>query len=223
MLTRQLAMPFAVRKFAKPRQRRSRRAFVAFGQSGPYRLPHAVREQLQQLLTDFRNAEAAYALAVFLGRFWSSPNRLDLTFPIDRRALADHRDLQLTEAKIRGAIKTLERIGFLDRSVIEKGSKFRLKDSELHRKPIMFLFGAEFREAFSRANKRTKIANPARKALPSRVPAFGANSPKNKSPEPKVFLMGEVRKAADNEVQPAASNSRLEAALERWRMAFEKR
>src|SRR5215210_5283146 len=108
----QLAMPFGARKFQKPLQRRSRRKFVALGQNGPYRLPRAVQEQLEKALTDFRNADTAYALAVFLGRFWSSPNRLDLPFPIDRRALAHHQDLQLTEAKIRGAIKTLERAGF---------------------------------------------------------------------------------------------------------------
>src|SRR5687768_5494554 len=150
------------RKFEKL-QRRSRRKFTPSGQSGPYRLPHAVEEQLQRLLTDFRNAETAYALAVFLGRFWSSPNRLDLPFPVDRRALADHRDLQLSEAKIRGAIKTLERINFLDRTVIGKGSKFRSKGSELHRKPITFQFGSEFQGLFAKANKRTKMANQSRR------------------------------------------------------------
>src|SRR3954452_24656964 len=112
MLGLQRSMAFgATRKFGKPLQRRSRRPFVAFGQSGPYRLPHAVQEQLQKLLTGFRNAEAAYPLAVFLGRFWSSPNRLDVPFPIDRRALAHQHELQLTEAQIRGAIKTLEGAG----------------------------------------------------------------------------------------------------------------
>src|SRR3954462_4166840 len=124
MLGRQLAMPFAVRKFPKPLQRRSRRPFVPSGQSGPYRLPRAVQEQLEKSLTDFRNDATAYALAVFLGRFWSSPNRLDLPFPIDRRALAHHRDLDLSEAKIRGAIKTLERAGFLERAAVGKGSQF---------------------------------------------------------------------------------------------------
>src|SRR3954454_17837458 len=141
MLGRQLAMPFAVRKFEKPLQRRSRRQFIASGQNGPYRLPRAVQEQLEKSLKDFRNAETAYALAVFLGRFWSSPNRLDLPFPIDRRALSAHRDLDLSEAKIRGAIKTLERIGFLNRDAVGKGSKFRWKGDQLHRKPIAFQFG----------------------------------------------------------------------------------
>src|SRR3982751_7107778 len=111
MVACQLAIPFGTRKFQKPLQRRSRRPFTALGQSGTYRLPRAVQEQLEKSLTGFRNADTAYALAVFLGRFWSSPNRLDSPFPIDRRALAHHRDLDLSEAKIRGAIKTLERAG----------------------------------------------------------------------------------------------------------------
>src|SRR3954469_13125681 len=180
MLGRQLAMRFAARNFPKPLQRRSRRQFIASGQNGPYRLPRAVQEQLEKSLTGFRNADTAYALAVFLGRFWSSPNRLDVPFPIDRRALSSHRDLDLSEAKIRGAIKTLERVGFLDRAITGKGSKFRPKGSELHRKPISFQFGAEFREAFSRANKRTKVANPTRRVLPLRFPLSLTKSPKNK-------------------------------------------
>src|SRR4051812_18897792 len=85
VLACQLAMPFGARKFQRPLQRRSRRKFIALGQSGPYRLPRAIQEQLEKSLKDFRNAKTAYALAVFLGRFWSSPNRLDLPFPIDRR------------------------------------------------------------------------------------------------------------------------------------------
>src|SRR4051794_5249102 len=192
MLGRQLAMPFAVRKFEKPLQRRSRRQFIASGQNGPYRLPRAVQEQLEKSLKDFRNAETAYALAVFLGRFWSAPNRLDLPFPIDRRALSSHRDLDLSEAKIRGAIKTLERAGFLERAAVGKGSRFRRKGTELHRKPVLFQFGGEFRELFAKVNRHTKTGNPTRRALPSRVPAFGANSPKKRIPNPTVLLMGEV-------------------------------
>jgi hypothetical protein len=215
MLDRQLAMPFAVRKFEKSLQRRSRRKFIALGQNGPYRLPRAVQEQLEKSLTGSRNADTAYALAVFLGRFWSAPNRLDVPFPIDRRALADHRDLDLSEAKIRGAIKTLERVGFLDRAIAGKGSRFRLKGTELHRKPVLFQFGVEFREAFSRANKRAKIANPTRRALPSRSPSLTTNSPKKRIPNPTVLLMGDVTKASERTAAPIAPNPRLEDAIAR--------
>jgi hypothetical protein len=211
----QLAMRFAARNSQKPLQRRSRRKFVALGQSGPYRLPRAVQEQLEKSLTDFRNAETAYALAVFLGRFWSSPNRLDLPFPIDRRALSSHRDLDLSEGKIRGAIKTLEGVGFLERAAVGKGSRFRLKDTELHRKPVLFQFGREFRDLFAKANQRTKPANPTRRALPSRSPSPTTNSPKNRIPNPTVLLMGDVTKASERTVAPIAPNPRLEDAIAR--------
>ena len=46
------------------------------------------------------------ALAVFIGRFWSAPGRIEQAFPIDRRALAERPDLGLTEAKVGGAICT---------------------------------------------------------------------------------------------------------------------
>jgi len=59
----------------------------------------------------------SFALATFLGRFWSTPNRLLTAFPIDRRELAGHAALGLTEARVRGAIRTLEEVGFLDRAV----------------------------------------------------------------------------------------------------------
>jgi hypothetical protein len=37
-------------------------------------------------LEPYRNRDAAYDLATFLGPFWSSPARLTRTFVIDRRA-----------------------------------------------------------------------------------------------------------------------------------------
>jgi hypothetical protein len=51
------------------------------------------------------------ALAVILGRFWSMLGRVALPFPMYRRALADHRELGLTEARVRGTIRVLEGVG----------------------------------------------------------------------------------------------------------------
>src|SRR5215207_9307284 len=97
--------------FPRPAPRRSRgmrRPFTPSREAGPYRLPRDVRDRLSSALTLFRNRDAAFALATFLGRFWSAPNRLLTAFPIDRRELADHAALGLTEARVRGAIRVLE-------------------------------------------------------------------------------------------------------------------
>src|SRR3954471_6860802 len=137
-------MSFAQLSLVEPqapraRLRHVRRPFTPSREAGPYRLPRDIRDQLLSALASFRNRDAAFALAVFLGRFWSAPGRIEQSFPIDRRALADHPDLGLTEARVRGAIRTLERVGFLDRVTADKGSRFqRLDSGDLHRKPVPF-------------------------------------------------------------------------------------
>src|SRR3954463_1502744 len=95
--------------FPRPAPRRSRKNHRPFTPSsaGVYRLPHDVRDRLAAALAPYRNRDAAFALATFLGRFWSTPTRLLTAFPIDRQ-LAEHAALGLTEARVRGAIRTLD-------------------------------------------------------------------------------------------------------------------
>src|SRR5215213_6536707 len=142
---------------AQPRLRSVRRPFRPSTDTGPYRLPHDVRDRLSAALTSYRNRDAAFALAVFIGRFWSAPGRIERTFPIDRRALANRSDLGLTEAKVRGAIRTLERVGFLDRVAPDRGSRYQRRDTgDLHRKPVCFRLGLAYRASFETANKRAQ-------------------------------------------------------------------
>src|SRR3954447_3321534 len=142
---------------ARARVRSLRRPFTPSRNAGPYRLPHDVRDRLAAALAPFRNRDAAFALAVFLGRFWSIPARLLAAFPIDRRELANHDALGLTEARVRGAIRTLEEAGFLDRTVAS-GSTHRPTPEGLHRKPVLFMFGSEYGPLFSAANRRAAAA-----------------------------------------------------------------
>src|SRR4051794_9219448 len=184
------------------RRRGSRQPFAP-SQGGVYRLPHDVRDRLAAALAPFRNRDAAFALAVFLGRFWSTPARLPTAFPIDRRELAEHAALSLTEARVRGAIKVLEEIGFLDRAV-RSGSTHQPTPDGLHRKPVLFLFGSAYGPLFSAANRRAAAARERRSgsrrgsglAVAQRpstsLPAARlTNSPKNKDSEADKVLMGE--------------------------------
>ena len=185
-----------------PRARRVRKPFQAGTASQPYRLPHEVRDRLVAALAPYRNREAAYRLAVFLGRFWSMPGRVALPFPIDRRALADRQDLGLTEARVRGAIKALEEVGFLARAVTS-GSRYRATAQGLHRKPVPFQFGSDYAPLFIAANKRAGAARgglswadgpqtPASRSRPSMAsPEARPNSPKGKSQAESLLLMGE--------------------------------
>src|SRR3954467_181584 len=145
---------------ARARVRSLRRPFTPSKNAGPYRLPHDVWDRLVSGLAPARNRDAALALARFLARFWSTPSRLLTAFPIDRRALANRPDLGLTEAQVRGAVRALENVGFLDRALPEKGSAYRAVGpaGELHRKPVLFRFGGEYAPLFAAANKRAGAA-----------------------------------------------------------------
>jgi hypothetical protein len=140
MLAVQPRLPLVL---ALPRARWVRRPFTPTQEGkGPYRLPRDVHDRLTAALTPFRNREAAFALATFVARFWSTPNRIIDAFPIDRRELADRQDLELSEKQIRSAIRTLEEVGFLDRT-LSSGSRYKATEEGLRRKPIRFQFGAE--------------------------------------------------------------------------------
>ncbi len=237
MFSVQQRLPFILPQRA--RMRRMRRPFTPSQEGrGPYRLPHAVHERLAADLKPFRNREAAYTLAVFIARYHSGPWCILEAFPIDRRELAEHPELDLTEAKIRGAIATLETIGFLERTVMS-GSTHKPTPDGLHRKPIKFTFGSDYAAIFIMANERARAAKGGgsrdRRPIPAenarRIPAenarrpstpcpaaSGTSSPKNKSVAVPSMILGELVKAdRESGIPPLASESdpRLEAALDR--------
>jgi hypothetical protein len=223
----------------RPRVRSCRRPYHPSPASGRYSLPRAVLDQLQAALALAKNREAALVLAVFLGRYWSAPARLGQAFPIDRRALCHHRDLPLTEARVRGAIAALEEVGYLERIVPEPGRRYQRTAEGLHRRPLAFHFGAEFETLFTAANKRPRrsfrAAQDGRRPLPaSSVPTTSVlatrprpswsppeqrtNSPKNIPLNPTVMHSGELAKGHSRTSLPlpeSRRNSGLEAALRR--------
>jgi hypothetical protein len=150
-----------------------------------------------------------------------------LAFPIDRRELADRPDLELTEDRVRGAIKTLEDVGFLERALTPSGSRYKATEDGLRRKPILFVFGPEYAPAFLAANKRAQMARGgdqrARRVLQPSAPsrpsaavseASGFKSPKSKALASPQVLMGEVKRESSTPAQPSAPTA-LELALQR--------
>lgn len=122
---------------------------------GRYRLPREIEGRLVAAVSDLRNREAVYALAVFLGRFHSAAGRLERPFAVCREALADHPELGLTEARVRGALAVLEMVGFLVREPMP-GSAYRATECGLRRKPVQLRFGPEWLPDFRRANARAE-------------------------------------------------------------------
>jgi hypothetical protein len=218
---------------SRPRLRGLSSPFLPAEGASPYRLPREVSERLVTALTPARNREAAFALARFLARFWSTPSRLLTAFPIDRRALANRPDLGLTEAQVRGGIRALDAVGFLERALPEEGSAYRAvgPGGELHRKPVLFRFGGEYASLFAAANNRAAAARgghkrprrptgmgPIPRPPAARATAAVVKSPKSKSEAEPLVLMGEI---TPRPPEPQRQNSALDAALDRWRRAFE--
>jgi hypothetical protein len=188
-----------------------------------YRLPRSVADRLETALRGRKNAAACLALAHFLARFWSSPRRLLCAIPVDRRALAEHEALGLTEARVRGALAVLVEVGFLARYEPDPGKRYQRTESGLQRRAILHRFGEEYAVAFTAANARAQAARgaqaPSRRPIPRPEPRqapavnVAAATPmpasqlaqKQTSPE-RGMIMGEERGA-----------SPLEAAIERLR------
>jgi hypothetical protein len=212
------------------RTRSARRPFTPAQGRGGYRLPHDVRDRLVAALAPFRNREAAFALAVFLARFWSMPGRVALPFPIDRRALAGRPDLGLTEGRVRGAIRTLEAVGFLARAVTS-GSRYKATEEGLHRKPIPFQFGSDYAPLFIAANARAAAARGRREGARRSLTPEAARGPSLASPEartksPKLkgapegeVIMGEIVKGSGIPPHASVLDPNLEAALDQLRRA----
>jgi len=226
MFSVQPRLPFVQPQRA--RTRRNRHPFTPTQEGrGPYRLPHDVRDRLASALAPFRNRNAAWELAVFLARYWSMPGRIVGSFAIDRRALATHPELNLTEKRIRSAIRTLEKVGFLDRDIPPSGSKYKATEDGLHRKPIQFVFGAEYASAFLAANKRAAVARgrlsrdrraispSSSERLPTAHSAASLKGPKSRSSSERLVNLGPLVKECGLPPKAFELNPKLEAALDR--------
>jgi hypothetical protein len=226
MLVAQARLPLVLPMQA--RARRVRRPFHPSQGEGPYRLPRDTHERLTIALASFRNREAAYGLAVFVARYHSAPGRIIDAFPLDRRALADRPDLGLTEDRVRGAIRTLEAVGFLDRAIASGSTHKKTSDGELHRKPILFRLGVDYAPALIAANKRAAAARERhsgerRALMPSSTQAASTvnfcasslKSPKATGVSESTVPMGEVRKKSGLPPKTIDPNPKLEAALDK--------
>jgi hypothetical protein len=185
------------------------------------------------VLAPYRNRDSAYALAVFLARFWSTPSRIADAFPVDRRALAEHGELDLTEKRVRSAIRTLEEVGFLDRT-LASGSPYKATEDGLRRKPILFTFGSDYAPTFIAANRRAAAARGShsgeRRPIPAETsrPASTLNSevqslkgPKNSEAVIKNRAYGPLQvKKRGFPAKPFDPDSKLERALARLEEGF---
>src|SRR3954469_22391276 len=108
----------------------------------------------------------------------------------DRRALAGVEALGLTEARVRGAIRTLLAVGFLGKSAETTG--FRRTSDGWRRPPKPYVFGADYRDMFAKANARAAAARGGR----SDAQAIAATpTRRNTRLRPSLQLSGDTKNA----------------------------
>ncbi|WP_106335912.1 hypothetical protein [Alsobacter soli] len=130
--------------------------------SGGYRLPGLISERIRIMLASFKNKEAAFKLFVFLARFhtgWRSGMR---RMTIDRRKLAGHPALKLTEDQIKGAIKTLRAAFLLEQIPYAEAYADGLcrNPGEPQMRAAWYAFSAEIAALFPSHGRAQKTAQP---------------------------------------------------------------
>lgn len=208
-------------------KRRCRRPFRGSRHAGgTYRLPRPIADDLEGRLQGFRNAAAAWSLANHLARYWSTPARLAEAFTVARRGadntggLAEVAELGMTPGAIRGALRTLEAVGFVVRQVV-KGNGRQATAAGPRMAPIRFRFGPDFWSAFKRANdlRRPRLNSPGRSPFgtsrsDSRLvrPRPAAPHPQRETPEGRAWRELAALRAAERLEEIRAAPARLSPA-----------
>jgi hypothetical protein len=184
--------------------------FYPARESGNYKLPGKLFQLLEVRLRGFKNREAAHILAVFLARMNAVPSKHKRPFPVDRRALMGNATLGLSEDRIRGALKTLEAIGFLDRVPDPAGQYERIARTPtmpngIKRRPIRFTFGLDFMATFAwiAAKCLARMTSPKGKGYKINSPVNAEFYSKKKEFKPTVPL-GEKLRATGSAIRSVA-------------------
>ena len=158
-----------------------------------YVLPRRMRDALDIDLIGLRNAWAALLLARIVAQAHTGPRVRGRSFTLCRRGLAAaYGDLGLTEEIVRGAIRVLERIGFIVRDPAPE-KPCRRTATGWQRKPIVWRIATRFLALCPLLKRRPAAAVPRPPYTPQAI---------------AVALMGEDR------------NSPFEAAVARLRSAM---
>lgn len=175
-----------------------------------YRLPKTVRRAVCAVLSPFRGRDTAFRLLSFLARFWTHPNRIERAFPVDRRALADHRLLGLTEGEVRGALGSLEKAGIVVREPLERRHAYRPTESGLRRSPILWRFAQPFLAMFRAINRWQALR--AKRIEKARTATIHPKEMNSEILTPVVILTGKDERVCER-VAVADPTSPLELAL----------
>ena len=168
LISAQPQLPFPRHRPALVQQRELRSAFhPPAARSGGYTLPKAAQVSAHDVAPRLPQSRGGVGAGGVPGTLLERTWRIELAFTVDRRALNEHGELGLSEARVRGALRTLDRVGYLDRELV-KGSPYKPRGrmDEWRRKPILFVFGPDFREIFRKGHAGAARARIAARPVP---------------------------------------------------------
>jgi hypothetical protein len=182
---------------------------------GTYRAPTKPHNLLADLLAGDRHRIAAHALAVFLMRIQCGPNTYGRAFPLDRRQLAGHKLLGLTQWQVRRAIVLLLAIGFIERVALDNsGLSYapRGPDKAGWKRPTFYRIGRRFRAIIGpiMERRRRRLAG-----SPKDPRKLYSSLPLRKNILSIALPLGEIGPLPKPTCRPTAPDPALEAVLAR--------
>jgi hypothetical protein len=182
---------------------------------GTYRAPTKPHNALADLLAGDRHRIAAHALAVFLMRIQCGPNTYGRAFPLDRRQLAGHKLLGLTQWQVRRAIVLLVAVGFIEHvTLANSGLSYapRGPDKAGWKRPVFYRIGWRFRAIIGPIIERRRRRLAGSPKDPRKLSSF--LNPRKKILSVALSL-GEIGPLPRPRCLPAAPDPALEAVLAR--------
>lgn len=174
-----------------------------------------------------KNASKAMRLAVFIARYHTGPRSNRASFVLVREKLISNGDLGLTENEIRGSIKALIDVGFIEKIGTPGYERCPRTTSGVKRRCANYRIGADFQAGFVFLRKLAKRVNPEIDQSPKcRGITFPRDSHRSHVRKARATIAvhsGDLQKQDPRAGSRAETDADLASALSRFEVLFRSR